>query len=393
MQDFELWWLLLFPAFFGLGWLAARIDMKAVLEQARTVPESYFRSLHALLDEDSESATKALQHVVRTHPRAYELEMILGRLHRRRGENDLAIRLHQKMLENQGLPKPLQEKIQTELAQDFLKAGLVDRAETLFLQLENHENAPLAREARRFLLDLYQQERNWQRAIEVAQTLREDAMSYQRELAQFHCELAQSALLKSELDRAQTYAEEALNVHRRCARANLILGDIACERGDLALAMQTWLKLETQAPEYLALVAERLFEAYETQNQAREGLHLFRGLARTFPELGLAFFIYPHLARQEGEAAALEFLRDHVHSHPSFTGLAMLIEARLNTLDGIDRQDAELARHLISSEVRRLSVHRCKNCHFRSHTFYWRCPACNEWETFTPNRIEPHLAA
>lgn len=121
---------------FGLGWLAARIDMRAVLAQAKAVPSAYFRGLHALLDDNTEVAVRELTEVARANPKAFELELAVGRLHRRRGENDLAIRLHQRMLDDQELPANQKDRVRLELAEDFLRAGLVDRAEELLLSLE-----------------------------------------------------------------------------------------------------------------------------------------------------------------------------------------------------------------------------------------------------------------
>lgn len=385
MQDFELWWLLVFPAFFGLGWLAARIDMRAVLAQAKAVPSAYFRGLHALLDDNTEVAVRELTEVARANPKAFELELAVGRLHRRRGENDLAIRLHQRMLDDQELPANQKDRVRLELAEDFLRAGLVDRAEELLLSLEP---TPFAQEVRQHLLAIYQQERNWTRAIDMARALRSEAMSYQHELSQFYCELAQAALFKSQLDEARNYLAEALTANRRSARASLIAGDIELVAGQTEAAIEAWLRVEKQNPEYLTLVAERLLDAYERLEKPTEGLALLRGFLQTFPELDLIDLLYPRIAQREGDEAALDFLRDAVHRRPTLAGMAKLIDARFASLTPDSRQDAELARDLVLTQVKRLSVHRCKRCQFRSKTFFWHCPACNEWETFTPNRTE-----
>lgn len=385
MQDFELWWLLVFPVFFGLGWLAARIDMRAVMEQARAVPASYFRGLHALLDDNTEEAVAELTEVARAQPRAFELALALGRLHRRRGENDLAIRLHQKMLEDADLPVLLKPRVRLELALDFVRSGLVDRAEEQLLQLLE---GPLAADARQKLLDIYQQERDWPRAIEMARTLRTESVSYQHEMAQFYCELAQQALFKSRYDEARVFLEDARLANRRSARISLIAGDIELALGQHEAAIGAWCEIEQQSAEYLSLAGERILNAYEHLGRAAEGVALLRGWLSTFPDLDLVDLLYPRIVALDGDIAAVDFLRDVLHVHPSLAGLAKLIDARFPTLTPESRQDAELARELVLGHAKRLHVYRCRRCSFRSKTFFWHCPACNEWETLTPNRSE-----
>ena len=134
-MDLDLWWLLLLPAFFSLGWLAARVDMRTVLKQAKQVPAGFFRGLDALVEDKTDVAAQALAEVVRQQQSSLELQLTLGKLYRKRGENDRAIRLHQQMLESSDLPSEHRDAMRYELAQDFRKAGLVDRAEEILLKL------------------------------------------------------------------------------------------------------------------------------------------------------------------------------------------------------------------------------------------------------------------
>jgi lipopolysaccharide biosynthesis regulator YciM len=172
--ELDLWWLLLLPAFFSLGWLAARVDMGTVLKQARQVPAGFFRGLDALVEDKTDIAAQALSEVVRQQPSALELQLTLGKLYRKRGENDRAIRLHQLLLESADLPLEQRDAMRFELAQDFRKAGLVDRAEEILLKLLDGN---MGLSARRQLLDIYQQDRDWGKAIATARELRSDAHS------------------------------------------------------------------------------------------------------------------------------------------------------------------------------------------------------------------------
>ena len=386
MLEFELWWLLVIPLFFGLGWLAARIDMRAVILSARKLPTDYFKGLSALVDGDTAEASRRLTEVARQEPDVLELQVSVGKLYRRRGENDLAIRLHQQLLASSDLPEQHRDLIQLELAEDFQRAGLVDRAEEILLPLS--QRAGVADRARSRLLDLFQQERDWARAIQIAGELRNDITHYQRELAQFHCELAQTALIKSDLASAGQEVAAALAANRRCPRAYLLQGDVSLASGDTEGAIAAWQSLEIHQPDYLAHVAERLVDAYEREQRPAEAVKLLRGWLATYPQLDMIDLVYSSVAQLQGDQEGLAFLRDAVHGAPSLAGMAKLIDAQFATLNPAARQDAELARELMLNHARRLRVYRCQHCNFRSKTFFWRCPACGEWESFTPNRSE-----
>jgi lipopolysaccharide biosynthesis regulator YciM len=383
--ELELWWLLLFPAFFALGWLAARVDMRAVLKQAKSVPAGYFRGLDALVDDKTDVAAQSLAEVARNAPGEIELSLTLGKLYRKRGENDRAIRLHQGLLESTDTASEQRDVVRFELAQDFRKAGLVDRAEELLLKLLQGN---MARAARRELLDIYQQDRDWQKAIDTAGELANDAHSFQHEVAQFYCELAQAALYKSDMAQARQYVSAALSANRKCVRASLILGDIEFTEGRYQEAIAAWQAIEKQNYEYLAMAAERLFDAYEKLGRPNEGTALLRGYLKTFPQLELTDLLYQKVATYEGEAAALGFVREAVHARPGLAGVYRLIEAQMNDISPEVRLDAEVIRGVVMKHAQRLTVHRCKCCNFRSRAFFWHCPACNEWESFTPNRSE-----
>ena len=182
-MEFEYWWLLGFPLFFGLGWIAARIDIKQIVSESRALPRSYFRGLNFLLNEQPDKAIDAFIEIVKLDPETVELHFALGNLFRRRGEIERAIRVHQNLLARPDLPLEYQIHSQYELGQDYLKAGLLDRAEETFNRLVDTQYAA---QARRALLEIYQREKEWTRAIEAAQALQESgAGGRQKEIAQF----------------------------------------------------------------------------------------------------------------------------------------------------------------------------------------------------------------
>ena len=183
-MDNELWVILLpitlLPVFFAMGWFAARIDMKTVLKQAKSVPAGFYKSLDALVDRNSGRAARELAEVIDQQPQSYDLNLTLGKLYRQRGENDKAINMHQALLDSPDTVNEKRARVLFELAQNYQSAGLVDRAEQIFIGLQEGN---MAREARQHLLSIYQQDRDWEKAIETAQLLSHDEQTYQFEIA------------------------------------------------------------------------------------------------------------------------------------------------------------------------------------------------------------------
>src|SRR5580765_5801883 len=223
-MEIEYWWLLALPLFFALGWLAARIDIKHLVSESRALPTSYFKGLNFLLNEQPDKAIEAFIEVVKVEPQTIELHFALGSLFRRRGEVERAIRMHQNLVERADLPQQQKLDALFELAQDYLKAGLLDRAEELFAKLKgtSHEEAAL-----KYLLEIYEQEKDWQKAIDTAQRLEVVAgQSHQKEIANFYCEKASKEIMDSRPEAARPHLEQALAHHRLCVRANMLLRDL-----------------------------------------------------------------------------------------------------------------------------------------------------------------------
>ncbi|MDR2195613.1 MAG: lipopolysaccharide assembly protein LapB, partial [Gallionellaceae bacterium] len=260
MDFIEPWMLLIFPLFFGLGWLAARIDIKQLVDESSALPRSYFRGLNFLMNEQQDKAIDAFIEVVKIDPQTVELHFALGSLFRRRGEVDRALRMHLNLVERGDLDKKKREQALFELAQDYLKAGILDRAEALFVQLQD---TLYAKPAQDFLLELYQKEKDWSKAIAAAQRL--DAASGQshgKETAFFYCELAAIEIARQQPDAARAHLEQALQAHPQAARATIMLGDLEMAAQRPAAAIDIWRRIEWQNPPYLPLVAERLLRAY-----------------------------------------------------------------------------------------------------------------------------------
>jgi len=385
-MEIEYWWLLALPLFFALGWLAARIDIKQLLSESRALPRSYFRGLNFLLNEQPDKAIEAFIEVVKVDPQTIELHFALGSLFRRRGEVERAIRMHQNLVGREDLAPREKLAALFELAQDYLKAGLLDRAEELFLRLEGSAHAE---EALNFLLEIYEQEKEWHKAIGTAEKLESvTGRSHQKEIANFCCELAGVELMQSRPEAARPHLAEALSHHRLCVRANVLLGDLELAAGRPEAAIAAWERIESQNPAYLALVAERLYNAFKQAGQPEEGLNLLRGYLARYPSLDLLNIVFQGTLERQGTEVAYGLVRDELRRTPTLLGLDKLLEAQLLEAPLERRRDLELIKALVHQHTRGLAMYQCGNCGFKARQYYWHCPACAGWETYSPRRTE-----
>ncbi len=386
-MDFELWWLLPIPAvFFALGWIAARIDIKHLLRESRALPLSYFRGLNFLLNEQPDKAIESFIEVVKVDPQTIDLHFALGSLFRRQGEIDRAIRMHQNLLDRPDLPADKRTIATHELAQDFHRAGLLDRAEELFTKLNGtvFEHSALSH-----LISIYETEKDWHKAISATRRMEELAKQpYFKEIAQYHCELAQAALLKGDYATAGQELDAAFATYRGCTRATMLAGDAQAQQDELAAAIATWQKIESQNPAFLALVADRFAETCRKLGDAAQGIRVLRNYQAQYPSLDLLNALFTLVLEHEGPEAAASLIKDELARNPTLLGLDRLLEAQLLAAPADRRHDLELVKGLVAQHIKRLGMYKCDHCGFRAKQYYWRCPGCLKWETYSPRRTE-----
>ncbi|WP_206952845.1 lipopolysaccharide assembly protein LapB [Trinickia acidisoli] len=390
-MDLDFWWLLVIPVAFALGWMASRYDLKTLLSESANLPRSYFRGLNFLLNEQPDQAIDAFIEVVKLDPETIELHFALGNLFRRRGETDRAIRIHQNLLSRADLPVNERDHALFELGQDFLKAGLLDRAEEALGRLDAGE---YARDAQRALLTIYEIEKEWAKAIDAArrlETMGADPLA--KEIAQFYCELAQEALQRKDVVDADAQLERALKANSGNVRATILAGDVAAARGDQATAIEAWRRVESQNPSYLPLVADKLMKAYAALSRPQEGAALLTGYVERYGSSDLLDVAYPHVAQLCGADAAHALARAQMRAAPNLSGMTRLLDAQIESAEEPRRGELDLMRTLIKQRTKNLPRYTCQNCGFRARLFYWQCPGCSGWETYAPRRIEPIAAA
>ncbi len=385
-MEFETWWLLSIPVFFTLGWVAARVDIKQLLSESRSLSRGYFKGLNFLLNDQPDKAIDTFIEIVKLNPETAELHFALGSLFRRRGETERAIRIHQNLLARPDLVWEQQLEARYELGQDYLKAGLLDRAEEAFQHLV--ETTHSAR-ARRALLEIYEREKEWQRAIDTAQALQASgAGARQKEIAQYYCELAEDELVHTRLDEAQDLLEQALAAERQSVRTSLLLGDVHKARGDVEAALAAWRRVEHQSVPHVSLVAQRLMEGYASVERPREGLNLLKSYMAEAPSIDLLEVVFKAVRELDGIETANELVMEELRRTPTLLGLDKLLEARLMQTPPELMAEMTLVKNLVHGYVQKLARYQCNHCGFKARQFYWQCPGCTRWETYPPRRTE-----
>ena len=380
--EFEYWWLLVLPLFFTLGWIAARVDIKQLVAESTTLPAAYFKGLNFLISDQHNKAVEAFSEAMQANTDSLELHFALGSLFRRTGETDRAINMHLNLLDKKELTDNQRSAVKAELAQDYLKAGLYDRAEELFKGLNDTRYRQPALHA---LLEIYVREREWTRAIETATELeRLSGVSFRVQIAQYYCELAMNDIIAQKLDTARNQLQKALYSNKNCVRANVLLGDLEASTGAHQAAISHWKRIEFQQPEYLGLIANKMLKSYRADSQLKQGLTQLNAYLETYKLPSLMSALYEATLVEEGAEKAAKLARNELIRQPSLTTLDQLLQARAmadETKKQNNNQDIQLMQQTVRNAIGNRAAFHCNQCGFRAKQHHWQCPACNAWES------------
>lgn len=387
-------WLLLLPVMFGIGWLASRWDLRLenrMDERERMRQQrSTFKGLSLLLNEQPDQAIETLVKIAQLDPETIELHFSLGNLFRRRGETERAIRVHQHLANRDDLKPRDRDHAAYELGRDFLRAGLLDRAEASLIRVGQGRFAAPAKES---LLEMYQIERDWKKAIIAATELETlQGKSHHTEIAQFYCELSQEALLAKDLTGAEHSIQQALHAVPNHTRALILQGDYLMAIGEPAQAIEAWSVVASSHPAYMHLIADRWMVAHTAIGKAEVGLDRLCELLKTQASGELLDLVHKQMVQIRGVQAANAMLSEVMQHSPSLSALSKLADTRLALEQGNGNpereQELKSILHLLRQRTTSLARYTCGNCGFRARRFYWQCPGCNNWEAYSPRRSE-----
>lgn len=376
---------LLLPVAALSGWWVGRRDARSVEPRDFSLFSSdYFKGLNYLLNEQPDKAIEVFVRMLEVDSETVETHFALGSLFRRRGEVDRAIRIHQNLIARPTLNRQQREQALYELGLDYMRAGLLDRAENLFVELMG-EQCSYRQQAVLQLLDVYQQEKDWDKAIATAQRL--EAMSDEplaATVAQYYCELAEQARDSGEAELARKMVRRALQQDQDCVRATLLEGDLEMERGALRNAVRAYRRVEQQEPAFLVEAIGPLQEAYQQLNAIDEYLGFLQEVLARHGGMTTVLALAELIRQQQGTAEAENFLLRYLRAHPSIRGMARMVDVKLQASDGQARADLEVIKSLMDKLQEVKPIYRCSQCGFTGRSLHWLCPGCRQWNTTKP---------
>ncbi len=381
----ELLWLLL-PVAAASGWYVARCEYRRrtqPVNESGSIPQEYIKGLNYLLNEQPDKAVDTFLRVVELDRDTLELHLALGSLFRKRGEVDRAIRIHQRLLEEKGIPDSLYRYTLLELAKDYMSAGLLDRAENLCLELVDSQPGHI--KALTVLYEVYQQEKDWFRAIDIARKLAtgQRELNYQTDIAHFYCELADAALLQNELANASRFLDKALNEDHHCGRAYLQQAAIAQRSAQWQQAIDSYQTLASAAPYLLGEVVTEMEQCYRSLNAQAKMLDFLAGIVPENQNTDLLLARTALIQHQQGRVAARDFLSTQLKTIPSLKGIKALAE-----LGGDDTptEHNQLIAAAVANIIKDKPLYHCEHCGFASRVMHWNCPSCKCWGNVKPIR-------
>lgn len=374
---------LLLPVAAFSGWWIGRRGGNRGRERGGDFSSEYFKGLNYLLNEQPDEAIEVFVQMLDAESDTVEVHFALGNLFLRRGEVDRAIRVHQNLIARPTLTREQRNQALYELGRDYMRAGLLDRAENLFLELS--DDAAYGELALRQLLDVYQQEKEWDRAVGVVDRISGRTGRDMRPLvAQFYCELAEEAMSEGDVGRAQKMLKRALVEDRKCARASLLEGQLLFRGGNAKAAVKSLRRVEDQDPDYLPEALEPLQSCYAALGRPGDMIDYLRGVLERHGGISPLLLLAELLRRRDGEAAAMAAMAEFLRRRPSVRGMARLIQMKLAAAHEPAHEDLELLGELTGRILDGKPVYKCSRCGFTGKTLHWQCPSCKEWNTVKP---------
>ncbi len=374
------WLLLLLPLAAAGGWLMAASE-KSTPAKSPGVPEAYFRGLSFLLNEQPDKALKVFLEVAEVDEETIEMHMALGNLFRRRGEIEKATRIHQNLVARSDLHDSLRSMALFELAQDYFKAGLFDRAEDLFREL--NLLTEYREQASRFLLQIYDQEKEWLPAIHIAEELhRLSDYDYSETIAQFYCELAEISIAEGNNSDVENYIAAAFQHNPRCLRAVIQSGRLASMRGNHANAIAIWRGVEYWSPLGLGEVVGHIVNGYLALGDKKSLQKFLEKAIEKNSDPRIMSALVDLTRDDKGEEAGEMKLLELVRRYPSLQGVYILMKNRAGK-GKLSRQDKDysIVAKLLKDVVERSRNYHCTQCGFQSNSLHWQCPGCKAWDT------------
>jgi len=377
-MDLDISWIFLgLPAAFLLGWVTSRFDLRQLRMENRSNPKAYFKGLNHLLNEQQDQAIDAFIEAVQRDPDTSELHFALGNLFRRRGEYERAVRVHQHLLSRGDISESDRQRAQYDLAMDFVKAGILDRAETALRALSG---TPLAAQALLALLSIYERARDWRQAAEVSRQLDQQGQGqFDTRRAHYLCELAAQS---KDSDEVKALLQEAVACAPQHARPRMALAQWHLTNQQTPQAFDHLLQLAHDIPSALPLIAAQLAHLAPQVQREPAVLQLLQNgyqQLQSLDVLDALVSLESHMGKADGRA----HYAAHLHKHPSLIAASQWLAGA-----GLDPLEQPQVQKALDHAVKPLRRYRCAACGFEALHHFWQCPGCQAWDSYPPRRIE-----
>ena len=381
MQDL-IWFLL--PVAAAFGWFAAkRSKGKAGSCSDSILGADYIKGLNYLLNEQQDKAIDVFIRMLEVNSDTVETHLALGNLFRKRGEVDRAIRIHQNLIARSSLNPEQRSDAMLELGHDYMKAGLFDRAEGLFRELIDN-NVHLST-VLPLLLDIYQQEKDWDNAIGIAGQMgfvgEQPAKSV---IAQFYCELAENARAREDVEDANRLLKKASEYSLHCARARLIQANIARQRGDYQLALDAYEQVAERDIELLPEILDDMHDCHEELGTKDAFIDYLHEAIIRYAGISPVLALTDIMRSDEGSESAARFIAGELGKRPSVRGLSRFIDLSLSRSEGAAHENLLILKNMTDQLLENKPVYKCCECGFYGKALHWQCPGCKHWNTIKP---------
>ena len=382
------WLILLLPLAAGSGWyFGHRKVVQAVNHEASSLPSAYFRGLNFLLNEQHDKALDVLVGALESHGDTVDVQLALGTLFRRRGELDRATTVHQNLVAREGLEPSYRLQALFELAQDYYKAGLLDRAENLLLQVKGERE--LEESANQLLLQIYDQEKEWERASSIARSLQGFVNNgvFDGVIAQYQCEVAEAAIAAGRYQTARSKVADALLADNDCARALIQSGRLDALTNDHRSALAVWERVVQSRPELLDEVIGLVDQSCTMlQDKTAHQNFLQRYLDRNRTSTR-ALMLMVDLLSSFGSEEVCAYLEDWLESNPSIVALVLLLQHRPADAGHWSTGSSQLIERMAGELVNHDDGYECRQCGFQGRAMHWQCPGCRHWNSILPRQL------
>ncbi|VAW93633.1 Lipopolysaccharide assembly protein LapB [hydrothermal vent metagenome] len=371
---------LLLPVAFISGYfLGHKKPNNIKLDDKNIIPSDYIKGLNFLLNEQPDKAVQVFIDLLEVNEETVETHLALGHLFRRRGEVNRAIRIHQNLVERTSIEPEQRARAIYQLGQDYLSAGLLDRAEKLFNELM--EQKPQTQAAMQRLIEIYQQEKDWAKAIEITKRLAMNTeQDYTKIIAHYYCEQAEQMLRYNEPNKAIKLTKKAIRVNTLCARASIIEGQVLVKMKKYKEALKAYQRVEHQNPELLPEVIEQIKQCYNQLDQNTKMRDYVFNVQSQYGGISLVLAWVDVLAK-ENSSSAEEFLIAYLKEKASVRAMDKLIDIKQIDSIGSAQDNLNIIKSVTTQLLKTKSHYQCHSCGFLANIYHWQCPSCKGWDT------------